>query len=138
MTVGGCASAFVNVLIVPSITGTDSFGVIDLFAQRVQFIGCASNCGVNVSVKWCVRLFYLDGNIETCISLDDDQNPVFESTCDAQLLGLEEHLSLPSDEVSSSIDIVLSYTVSQSVSELVGWSVCLSLCPHSRLGSKPT
>ena len=84
----------------PSTTGPGfGFGIIDLFTQRVSFIDCPSNCKVNGSVKWCVRLFYLDGDIETCISLNDDQNPVFKSTCDAQLLGVEEHLSLPSTAV---------------------------------------
>ena len=80
-------------------TADDFYGFIKLFSENPSHLICPSNCQVNGSVKWCVRLAYLDGNIETCISLDDDQNPVFESTCDAQLLGLEKHLSLPSDEV---------------------------------------
>ena len=88
----------VSFLIVPSTPG-DYYGIIDLFSESITRIPCSSKCKVNGSVKWCVRLAYLDGDIETCISLDDDQNPVFESTCDAQLLGLEKHLSLPSDEV---------------------------------------
>ena len=77
------------------LTPDDFIGSVKLFSESKSYINCPSNCQVNGSVKWCVRLAYLDGNIETCISLDDDQNPVFESTCDAQLLGLEEHLSLP-------------------------------------------
>ena len=88
----------VSFLIVPSTPG-DYYGIINLFSESITRIPCSSKCKVNGSVKWCVRLAYLDGNIETCISLDDDQKPVFESTCDAQLLGLEKHLSLPSDEV---------------------------------------
>ena len=86
-----------NVLVSP--TADDFYGFIKLFSENSSYLICPSNCKVNGSVKWCVRLAYLDGNIETCISLDDDQNPVFESTCDAQLLGLEKHLSLPSDTV---------------------------------------
>ena len=80
-------------------TADDFYGFIKLFSENPSYLICPSNCQVNGSVKWCVRLAYLDGNIETCISLDDDQNPVFESTCDARLLGLEKHLSLPSTAV---------------------------------------
>ena len=85
-------------LIVPPTPG-DYYGFIKLFSESISYIQCQSECKVNGSVKWCVRLASLDRNIETCISLDDDQNPVFESTCDAQLLGLEKHLSLPSTAV---------------------------------------
>ena len=80
-------------------TADDFFGFIKLFSENPSYLTCPSNCQSNGSVKWCVRLAYLDGNIETCISLDDDQNPVYENTCDAQYLGLEEHLSLPSNAV---------------------------------------
>ena len=85
------------VLLIIGLPSLDDFhGFIKLFSESKSYINCSSRCKVNGSVKWCVRLAYLDGNVETCMSLDDDQNPVFESSCDAQLLGLERHLSLPS------------------------------------------
>ena len=57
---------------------------------------CKSSCA-NIdreNVKWCVRIADPDRNIETCISLNGTEE-VFESTCDAEPLDLEPHLSLP-------------------------------------------
>ena len=58
--------------------------------------GCLSACD-NIgreNVKWCIRIADKGRNIETCISLNETQE-VYESTCDAQGLDLQAHLSLP-------------------------------------------
>ena len=59
--------------------------------------GCRSSCpGVErENVTWCVRFAYVSGYLETCLSLGEDGQPVFQSTCDTSALNLEDHLSLP-------------------------------------------
>ena len=83
----------------------DYFAVTILFSATTQFVrNPPTSCSVlRENVTWCVRIAYLDGNIETCVSIDDAQQLVFESTCDAQLLNLERHLSLPTVRLHSSI-----------------------------------
>ena len=58
---------------------------------------CRSSChGVErENVTWCVRFAYVSGYLETCLSLGEDDQPVFQSTCDTSALNLEDHLSLP-------------------------------------------
>ena len=42
-----------------------------------------------------MRIADVNRTIETCVSLDDNNTPVFQSTCDAQNLNLETSLTLP-------------------------------------------
>ena len=79
-----------------------------LFSLTPQAARCQSTCA-NISrenVKWCVRIADIERNIETCIGLNETRE-VYESTCDAQALDLETHLSLP-DVRLHSIILVLS------------------------------
>ena len=70
------------------------FSVIPSFVRRGYFSSCDDVHRENVT--WCVRIAHTNRSIETCITLDDDQQPVYESTCDAKQLDLEKHLFLPS------------------------------------------
>jgi hypothetical protein len=76
--------------------GINSYAPVGLFSLYPWTAVCKSSCD-NIdreNVKWCVRIADPDRNIETCISLNGTEE-VFESTCDAEPLDLEPHLSLP-------------------------------------------
>ena len=70
---------------------------VRVFSPLLGFSKCNSRCkGFDrENVTWCVRLADVNRTIETCVSLDDNNELVFESTCDAQDLELETYLSLP-------------------------------------------
>ncbi|CAI8030934.1 hypothetical protein GBAR_LOCUS17558, partial [Geodia barretti] len=76
---------------------TDTFAVASLFSPAIATVRCQSSC-TNFGrgdVTWCVRIADVNRTIETCLSLDDNNTPVFQSTCDAQNLNLETSLTLP-------------------------------------------
>jgi hypothetical protein len=66
---------------------------------------CDSQCqGIGrQDVTWCVRLADVNNTIEMCVSVDDQQQPVYQSTCDAQFLNPEKHLSLPTVRLNSDL-----------------------------------
>ena len=68
-----------------------------VFDLRLGTARCNSACeGIDrESVTWCVRLADVNKTIETCLHLDENHELVFQSTCDAQYLKLENYLSLP-------------------------------------------
>ena len=77
-------------------TGSNSYAFVSLFSVTPWTVECHSVCD-NIgreNVKWCIRIADKGKNIETCISLNETQE-VYESTCDAQGLDLQAHLSLP-------------------------------------------
>ena len=76
----------------------DTSSLASLFSPVMSPAKCWSSCNdlSRENVKWCVRLADVNKTIETCISLDDNKNLVFESTCDARSLALETYITLPS------------------------------------------
>ena len=100
----------------------DNYAPATLFSETTQFVrNPPTSCSVlRENVTWCVRIAYLDGNIETCVSIDDAQQLVFESTCDAQLLNLERHLSLPSLLVCVLLAIICSCMYDTKILILTG------------------
>ena len=58
---------------------------------------CWSSCEdvARENVKWCVRLADANRTIETCISVDDNEELLVESTCDARSLELDAYIALP-------------------------------------------
>ena len=60
-------------------------------------IKCSSSCKnvARENVKWCVRVADANRTIETCISVDDDEELLVESTCDARSLDLDAYITLP-------------------------------------------
>ena len=76
----------------------NGFAPARLFDSSVLWTAkCRSSCpGVErENVTWCVRLAYVSGYLETCLSLGEDGQPVFQSTCDTSALNLEDHLHFP-------------------------------------------
>ena len=82
----------------PFSADADTLAGVTLFSlDRLHTVNCRPSChGVErENVTWCVRFFYVGGYLETCLSLGEDNQPVFQSTCDTSALNLEDHLSLP-------------------------------------------
>ncbi|CAI8041695.1 Fibroblast growth factor receptor 3 [Geodia barretti] len=67
------------------------------FHPIVTMMKCSSSCKdvARENVKWCVRIADANRTIETCISVDDDEELLVESTCDARSLGLDAYITLP-------------------------------------------
>ena len=91
----GCIKNY-NVTILFSLVEDDQYVVSPLFSVFPFAANCHSKCvGINhENITWCVRIADPERNIETCVSLNETRE-VFQSTCDAKLLDLEQHLSLP-------------------------------------------
>ena len=76
--------------------GSNGYAIVVLFSVVPWAAVCHSACD-NIgreNIKWCIQIADEGRSIETCISLNDFQE-VYESTCDAQALDLQAHLSLP-------------------------------------------
>ena len=78
-------------------SGDDTYALIALFSLGTTYVESYTSCEDvhRENVTWCVRIADVNRKIETCISLDDNLEPVYNSTCDAKFLQLEEHVSLP-------------------------------------------
>ena len=87
------------------------YSIVGFFNQITEGAQCGTSC-VNVSredVTWCVMLADENRTIETCVSLDDNDELVFQSTCDAQYLELETYLTLPTVRIMSAVHIIYIY-----------------------------
>ena len=90
-----CTREFVYLCV---LTAQDTYAPVDIFNPGISYVRFRSSCP-NVhreNVTWCARLAHVNRTIETCITLDENLEPVYTSTCDAQHLRLEERMSLPS------------------------------------------
>ena len=88
------------------------FALAPLFNYFTNKIWCRTQCP-DVSaqnITWCVNIAYLEEDIETCITPGNTVQPVTNSSCGAQVVGLDSFLSLPSVRFSLSLSPTLPFT----------------------------
>jgi hypothetical protein len=64
------------------------------------YVSCTTTCPEDSlptgNFTWCINIASLDDDVETCIRLGEGQVPYTNSTCEAELVGIPNSLTLPS------------------------------------------
>ena len=64
------------------------------------YVSCTTTCPEDSlptgNFTWCINIASLDYDVETCIRLGEGQVPYTNSTCEAELVGIPNSLTLPS------------------------------------------
>ena len=85
-----------------------------LFDLNLRPAKCWSSCSVGLegvdrrNVTWCIRLADVNSYIETCVSLDENDELVFQRSCNDSAFDIENHLSLPTVSHCHNVYTVIS------------------------------